>query len=401
MGENRKRVLFIVSSLNFGGAQKVVSNIVTTLPEQYEIDILLNSDKDIQFPYKGSIISLNVKEPKSREGLWYQFKVFCKRLAKIKQLKRENHYDSVVSILTSANVANVLCKTKNCKTVITEVAMPNENPSFKEKYIIGGLTTLFYSKADCVVAETKTIGDNLVINHRVDANKIVLIPNSINVNRINELASKLLSDAENDVFSVKTTFVTAGRMQYQKAHWHLIRAFSRVVENVPEAKLVIFGEGELYDMLTEYIVAYQLEDNVFLYGFTNELDKYVAKCRAFVFPSMFEGMPTALLQAMAVGTPCIVTDFYSGAREVLGDENTPQEHINDILFTKWGIMTPVCSGKLLAASDLLEREEDLLSKAMIDMLNDDDLRERYSIAAKARSYDFDNETVIRKWMEVM
>ncbi len=286
MCKTNKKVLFIVSSLNFGGAQKVISNITTSLPEEYEIDILLNSDKAIEYPYRGKIYSLDVAEPKDREGILYQFKIFMKRLKVIKDLKKQNHYDSVVSILTSANVANVLCRTKDCKSIVTEVLMPNENPSFKEKYIIGGLTTLFYNKADYVVAETTAIADDLIKNHRVSGNKIVEIPNSISVDGINEQADKPLTEDEKKIFNVEKTFVTAGRMHHQKAHWHLIRSFSKVVKKDPEAKLVIFGEGELKDMLMELIKAYHLEENVLLYGFTKELDKYVAKCRAFVFPSM-------------------------------------------------------------------------------------------------------------------
>ena len=154
-------------------------------------------------------------------------------------------------------------------------------------------------------------------------------------------------------------------------------------------------------MLEELVKAYHLERNVHLCGFTNTLDKYVAKCRCFVFPSMYEGMPTALLQAMAVGTPCIITDFYSGAREVLGDEKTPSEHISKIFETKWGIMTPVCSGRFYSAEEPLERGEELLAEAMENMLEDDELRKKYSKAGRERSYHFDNGTVIKKWMEII
>ena len=255
----RKKVLFIISSLNFGGAQKVVSNITTSLPNDYQIDILLNSDKDVQYPYKGMIYSLDIKEPKSRESIYYQTKVFLKRLKTIIKLKKQNQYDSVVSILTSANVANVLCKTKNCRSIITEVNMPSESASFKEKYIIGSLTTMFYTGADIVVAETNAIAENLIKKHRVNQGKICIIPNSIDVDGINMQASQPLTLEEKKMFNYENTFVTAGRMQYQKAQWHLIRAFSKVVSKNPEAKLVIFGEGELKNMLEELVKAYHLE----------------------------------------------------------------------------------------------------------------------------------------------
>ncbi len=399
--DGKKKVLFIVSSLNYGGAQKVVSNISTSLPDYYEIDILLNSDENIQYPYKGRLISLDVKEPGKRDGIVYQFRVFCKRLRTIRRLKRMNRYDSVVSNLTSANVANILCRSYDCKTVITEVFMPSETPSFKENYIIGGLTTRYYNKADCVVAETKAIGDNLVRNHKVDIGKIYIIPNSIDTEEINRQAEREISEEEKSIFNHDKTFVTAGRMTYQKGQWHLIRAFSKVVQYDKEARLVIFGEGELKKYLSDLIKELKLEDNVLLYGFTDELDKYVGKCRAFVLPSMYEGMPTALLQAMAAGIPCITTDFFSGAREVLGDSQTPDEHIQETLFTDWGVLCPVFSGEFREPCDDLEHAESLFADSMIRMLSDEELWMRYSEAARIRSLDFDNKNIIQKWMDVI
>lgn len=398
----KKKLLFIVSSFNYGGAQKVISNITTSLPQnEYDVDILLNSDRDIQYDHYGRIISLDVGEPKDRKGIIYQSKVFIKRLNKIKKLKKENHYDCIVSILTSANVANVLRKTPDCRCVVVEVIMPNESQSFKDKYLVSKLTSIFYNRADCVVAETGLIAENLVKKHKVDSNKISIIPNSINVNAISEEIKTPITDEERKIFSKDKTFVTAGRIAYQKAHWHLIRAFKKVVEFDRDAKLAIFGEGELKDYITDLIRSYKLEQNVILCGFSSDLDRYIANSRAFVFPSMYEGMPTALLQALATGVPCIVTDFLSGAREILGDEDTPSDKIDRIVFTKWGIITPVCSGNVLGADVPLEKEEELLSEAMIKILSDSELAGKYGAAARERSIDFDNSSVIKKWVKVI
>ncbi len=397
----KHKVLFVVSSLDSGGAQKVISNITTSLPGDWELDILLNSDKSIVYPYEGSIYSLGIREPKDRNNLLYQAVVLSRRLKTIRRLKKVRHYDSVVSILTSANVANVLTKTPDCKTVITEVIMPSESPTFKEKYIIGRLNSIFYKRADLVVVETKAIAYHLINATRVSSSKIRVIPNSINVGAIREEAAKPLSDEESILFDRKRTIVTAGRMEYQKGQWHLVRAFSKVVEAVPDAKLVIFGQGELYRTLLELIQSLHLEGKAVLHGFTKDLNKYLANCRVFVLPSMFEGMPTALLQAMAVGTPCIVSDFFSGAREVLGDEETPEDRICSIMYTKYGIMTPVCSGAYLSSKSPLEEAEVFLTEAIIRMLKDDELFNQYSDAVQKRIKDFDNETIIREWMEVL
>ena len=84
-----RKIAFIVSSLDTGGAQRAVSNIVTNWPVDWEIDNILNNAAIIKYPYKGNIIDLKIKEPKNRKSIWYQLKVFLKRFRRIKSLKRK------------------------------------------------------------------------------------------------------------------------------------------------------------------------------------------------------------------------------------------------------------------------------------------------------------------------
>lgn len=91
------KVLFVVSSLNTGGAQRVLSNIVTHLPDGWHIDILLNSSAKIVYPFKGNVISLGMKEPKDRSSWWYQLKVLLHRLWILKRLNRTRGYVACVS----------------------------------------------------------------------------------------------------------------------------------------------------------------------------------------------------------------------------------------------------------------------------------------------------------------
>ncbi len=87
--ENKKNILFICSSLNYGGAQKVIANISNTLPNDYEVDFLLNSADDIQFDYRGNIFSLGLYEPKNRDSLLYQMIVFIRRYKMLRRKKRK------------------------------------------------------------------------------------------------------------------------------------------------------------------------------------------------------------------------------------------------------------------------------------------------------------------------
>lgn len=86
----------------------MISNITMALPKEWRADILINSDQNIQFPYRGKLLSLNVNEPKSRMSLVYQARVLIRRLRMLKRLKKSNRYCACISLLDSANIANIL-----------------------------------------------------------------------------------------------------------------------------------------------------------------------------------------------------------------------------------------------------------------------------------------------------
>lgn len=114
--------------------------------------------------------------------------------------------------------------------------------------------------------------------------------------------------------------VSVGRLERQKNHMMLIHAFSMIVEEFPAYMLEIYGEGKEREMLQRQINELGLQGRIQLMG--NVTDVYMKICRAsmFVFTSDFEGMPNALIEAMALGLPCISTDCpCGGPRELIND----------------------------------------------------------------------------------
>ena len=394
------KILIVSSSLDTGGAQKMISNITMSLPDGWEADILLNSDRNIMFPYKGNIISLNIPEPKSRMSLLYQGKVLIKRLKVLTDLKRKGGYKACISLLDSANVANIITGNRYCKVVITAVLNMTESGHIKTyKYIIFPMTKLLYNKADSIIAQNRAIRDDLIYNFGLKEDLFTIIYNGIDVKAIEEICRIPLQAEEQKWFSKDRTIVTAGRLTYAKGQWHLVRAFKKVLEIIPDAKLVIFGIGELQEYLQRLIDDYQMQDSVYIKGFDPQLDKYIANSAAFVFPSMLEGMPTALLEAMACHTASIVTDFKSGAREIMDYPMDGQ--INGVTKTEYGIITPICSGKYREADEPLEEEEAILADAIIEILQEASYRQDFAERGKRRSNQFDMKNLIWQWIAVI
>lgn len=120
---------------------------------------------------------------------------------------------------------------------------------------------------------------------------------------------------------VRGEIVTCGRLTEQKNHRLLIDAFAEVQKIYPFATLKIYGEGVLREKLQNQIDSLNLNEKVFLMGATNDVAKALQTADLFVLSSDYEGMPNALMEAMAAGVPCISTDCpCGGPRELFGED---------------------------------------------------------------------------------
>lgn len=396
-----KKILIICSTLDAGGAAKIISNVTTHLPGDWEVDLLLNADDRIKFPYKGKIISLNIPEPKSRTSFRYQGQVFFTRLKKIVQLKRKGSYDACISFMDSANVINILTGNRHCEVIINIInnmsAQDINEPLYR--WFINPLGKLLYNKADKIVALSEEVKADMIEHFGIQPQKLSVIYCSVDIADVESKMCFNITRDEEKWFSKDRTVVTAGRMEKQKGQWHLIRAFSKVVEQIPDAKLVIFGEGSLKEYFIGLIKDYHMEESVLLYGFNKNLDTYISKSAVFAFPSLYEGFGTALQEALACNIPCIATDYVSGAREQLAPDF--QGEIKGYMNAEYGIIVERCSGEMTDSSIPLDRCEVGMADAIIDLLCSRQLRNYYAEKAKERSKIYDIGMISRHWVEMI
>lgn len=99
-----------------------------------------------------------------------------------------------------------------------------------------------------------------------------------------------------------------GKMVYQKNHEFLIRVFARVHERIPDAKLLLVGDGELRKDIESQVDQLGLDGTVIFTGMVNAAERYFSAMDVFAFPSRWEGLPLSLLEAQANGLECIVSE---------------------------------------------------------------------------------------------
>lgn len=131
--------------------------------------------------------------------------------------------------------------------------------------------------------------------------------------------------------------INVGRLHHQKNQALLINAFSRIANKFPDFILEIYGDGELNDALQHQINELGLSKRIMICPPRKDLWDCIYKASLFVLSSDFEGMPNALMEAMALGLPCISTDCRPGGARTLIDSGVngvivPVRNVDELAF---------------------------------------------------------------------
>lgn len=398
----KKKVAFMVSSMNTGGAQRMVSNIITHFPKEWDIDLILNSSENLIYPYRGHIIDLGIQEPTDRKRLIYQGKVLVKRIKVLYKLKKKNQYAAVISFLDSANVANILTGNKYSKTIISVRTRLSGVTNRSYKIIVNNLVKLLYNRADKVVAISEGVKEDLRTNFHIKEEKLCTIYNGFDAQNIRERALKgtLDKDISEKIFE-KTVVLNAGRMVPPKGQWHLIKAFSLIADRYENLRLVISGNGILESELKNLCKELKIEGRVIFTGFLENPFPMFRQASLFVFSSVWEGFGNALVEAMICGLPCIATDFKYGAREILDPKLDILGCTDRILKGEYGIISPNCETMEESLNCNITDNERILAEAMDDLLKNDKLREHYSKKAEERVEKFHIDNTVKEWVALI
>lgn len=398
-----KKILFVIEALHRGGAERALSNICTHFPKDWDIDILINDKSMIGYPYRGNIYSLSRPEKKS---FIYYAENILRRTFFLRNLKKNNGYTACVSFLDSANISNVLSGNRYCRTIVSiRTDIIKTKSGLASKVIFLPLTKILFRFADKIVAVSGEIEGKLVYKLRLPPDKVRSVTNGYDCDWIRDRMKEIpIKEKSGKKFIARgqKVIIAIGRMTDQKGHWHLIRAFSKVLKKEPESILLILGDGALKEYLAGLIRAYGLEEKIFLIGYSDNPFWYLANADIFVLPSLYEGYPNALAEAVCCGVPCIASDIHSGAREILAPDMDPMgERVHDISKEEYGILIPVCSGRKYTAKEPLEPEEQKMAEAIIMLLGDGGKRGYYRQKSAERSKDLDINEKVKEWVNII
>ena len=398
----KKKVLFVIPYMHEGGSQRALSNIQMNFPDDWTIETLVNSEINKKFDFKGKIYTLGITGEPRTESVLFQIRAFVKRISKLRKLKKTGGYDACISFSDSANVANILSGNRYCKTIITVMTSLNEVKRISNyKFIVIPLAKLLYNKADCVVAVSEELKQELGLCYGISSSKLVAITTGYELSAISIKKDECIDENIASIIAGKKVVCNVGRLSFPKGQWHLIRAFAKVKETIPDSVLLIAGDGELKEYLTDLIENLGLIGSVILLGHTDNVYKYVNVADVFVFPSLFEGFPNALAEAICVGTPCVATDFRTGVRELLAPELMFQDvHIDSVQECEYGILSPLCSDTMHIGMEPLEYSEEKLAEAIVMMMKSENSM-KYQVKSLEKRSLLDIRFTVSKWINLI
>ncbi len=401
-----KKILFVITMLGGGGAERALCNLTFAMPADIEYDILVSYESDHDYPHKGNVISLGM-EPIGKLTFPFQIKSFFKRIVALRRLKKRNHYDACISFMDSANIANIVTGKRYCRTIISVRNNIKENRSPSYRFIIGTFARVLYNRADIVTAVSEGVKNSLIKDYGIKKDKIRVITNGFDTKRIKDSGKKEIESQEIKEFIEDSfVFVSMGRLCGQKAQWHLIRSFAKLCRTMHDEhkniKLLIMGKGNDREYLEKLTQEYGLTDKIMIVPFQAEPFSILSRCSAYVMTSMFEGYSNALCEALVCGLPCIVTDFQTSAREILApDTAVSYRNMGNVEYAEYGIIVPVCSGKRYEGAEPLEKAELLLSEAMEALVGNTDMYEEYKRKTAKRSAQLDISDRVNEWIALV
>ncbi|KJL04082.1 glycosyltransferase [Priestia aryabhattai] len=390
----KQNLSIIITKLEGGGAERMASNLSILLSEKYNVFLIVFDSTEIKYPYEGQLIDLNI--PASNNSLSRLLNLY-KRVKVVKKIKKEHSIHHSISLLDGPNIVNILSKC-NDKIIIS---VRNRLSFFIKSSLKRFRIRVLYSKADTIVSLSKEVERDLVDEFKIKGQLISTIYNSCDVAHITKLANEDLEDTYKDLFDNYEVIVTVGRLEEQKAHWHLIRAFKKVKESRPNTKLLIFGKGSLEHQLKQLVLDLGLEEDVIFGGYVKNTFKYVSRSQLFVFSSIVEGLGNVILEAMACGLPIVSTDCVAGPREIISPSTNIRSRANSIEHGEYGLLTPVCDGVMYGSNVDLTKEESFLAQAILEILGNEKTKEKYKKASINRITDFSPEVISTMWTDII
>lgn len=324
------KIVYVITSTGVGGAEKILYHTATGMDcNRYEISVCSLKKKGViaeELAKRG--IEVHCLHMANKEGFigWFSSAM---ALFKLLPYLRSLRPEIVHSFLFRANIlARIAGFLAGVPIVISSIRVMGGE---KRYYHYLERITSFMVNHYLTVSES--VKKYVIQNSKIPVKKISVIYNGMDIKRDHYLQEHEVKKP----FAIEDgdrILVTVGRLHKQKGHCFLFQAVSKIQKEISSVKLIVVGEGEEGNNLKNLAESLDLTDNIIFAGLRDDVEKILPMAEIFVLPSLWEGMPNVLLEAMNAGNPVIATKV-GGIPEL-------------VLHGKTGILVPPNDSNALA-----------------------------------------------------
>jgi glycosyltransferase involved in cell wall biosynthesis len=229
-------------------------------------------------------------------------------------------YDRLFHMTMIAGPATRRAKVPRVSTIVSPPQFDVERSENKWRWIKRRRLARAYRQSAALLTVAAGTAQSASLYYDIPRDRFQVVPSPIDLPRIRTLA-----DSEPTTIKFRSDRVhvfAAGRLSAEKGHRYLIDAVAqyldeRATRSLPDLDLHIAGDGPLHESLREQARALKIEDHVYLYGHVANPYAMMRRCDLFCMPSLYEGMPNAMLEAMACGAPVVASNTEQGPGELL------------------------------------------------------------------------------------
>lgn len=352
------KVAFLIYSIQGGGAERVISTLANTFCKQNIETTVITYIKTEKEYNLSTEVSRKIIFQNTREITKYNR--FIKRIKTIRNFCKSEKFDIIITFLGSS-IIDAMIATIGLHTKIVFSIRSNPNMTFPKslstiikKYIYSYTSGAIFQTDEALLwAPKKLRKKSKVIFNPIRDDFFLDNKSAINQNKI----------------------VTVGRLTLEKRHDILIKAIVLVKEKYPNIELFIYGDGPLMESDKALIEEYKLS-NIYLKGRVDNIKEAIQDSAVFVLSSETEGMPNALMEAMALGLTCVSTDCPCGGPHAL------------LYNSNAGILVPVNNEKALA-------------EGIINVLTNKELARSLAFNARKEAKKYSEINIANEWIDFL
>lgn len=303
-----RRISFLITELDHGGAERALVRIVTGLDRSlWEPLVISLSDRGpLTEPLESAgipVTAIGAGRVRSPGGLW-------RATVGLTRCLKEQQPAVLQTFLFHANIAGRLAARRaGVPVVVSGIRVAEKRGRWR--LTLDRLTDRFVSRHVCV---SQPVADFSIQESGLPPSKVVVIPNGVDVERF--AAAEPADLSQFGINPDARTILSVGRLDNQKNPLGLLRSFAAIAEAHPRAHLLYVGHGPDEQSLRAGIADAKLASRVHIAGWQADVPGIMKACDLFVLASKWEGMPNVLLEAGAAGIP-IVSTRVEGAEEII------------------------------------------------------------------------------------